>query len=242
MSGLIDYLRTHGRGMSQRVLDEMYRDPFWTERFGTRGRDRADEDSDFHMSYVIAGLESGGDPAVIQRYARWLRDVLVARGMCTEHLAENFRLLAAEIAASGAPAPEAATRLLHSAGESLLYPPGAARTLQDAQARVAVEIERRFRAQHPEGWAHAAGRGPEALHHDIVNYLSFVADALFQSKPEILAAHTKWWIGHVNGAGTQGAEVEALVRCVHAVLAAAGDDDAARLVAGILAGVQPEIP
>ena len=74
--------------LSQRVLDHMYENPFWMERYGERGRRFANEDSLHHINYLDQAL-AGGDAAVFTRYAQWLRTVLVSRGMCSEHLAEN---------------------------------------------------------------------------------------------------------------------------------------------------------
>ena len=94
--------------LSQSVLDRMYENPFWMERYGERGRRFANEDSLHHVSYLVAALASG-DAAVFERYAQWLRSVLVSRGMCSEHLGENFRLLASAIADCGASARMRAT-------------------------------------------------------------------------------------------------------------------------------------
>ena len=42
--------------LSQRVLDRMYENPFWTERYGERGRRFANEDSLHHIGYLDQAL------------------------------------------------------------------------------------------------------------------------------------------------------------------------------------------
>lgn len=62
MSELLERIERDGRALSQGVLDEMYKDPFWTERYGDRGRRHADEDGDFHLRY-LSRAPTAGDPA-----------------------------------------------------------------------------------------------------------------------------------------------------------------------------------
>ena len=93
---LREALSAQARELSQHVLDRMYENPFWMQKYGERGRRFADEDSPFHLKYLDQAL-AANDLAVFQKYAKWLRSVLVSRGMCSEHLGENFSLLAEAI-------------------------------------------------------------------------------------------------------------------------------------------------
>jgi hypothetical protein len=118
--------------LSQRVLDRMYENPFWMERYGERGRRFANEDSLHHVSYLDQAL-AAGDPAIFERYAQWLRTVLVTRGMCSEHLAENFRLLAAAIADAALPDAADAREVLMRGDAALRYVDGRAGVLERAR-------------------------------------------------------------------------------------------------------------
>jgi hypothetical protein len=141
---LIDRLRealaARAVPLSQRVLDRMYENPFWTERYGERGRRFANEDSLHHIGYLDQAL-AAGDAAVFERYARWLRSVLVSRGMCSEHLAENFRLLATAIAEEGLPDAPRAGEILRAGARSLDYDEGDAAKLESIRPRL-VEVVR----------------------------------------------------------------------------------------------------
>ena len=128
-------LRGEARALSQAVLDRMYQNPFWMERYGVRGRAFADEDSLHHVRYLDEAL-AADDPAVFVRYARWLRTVLVSRGMCTEHLGENFRLLGAAIEAARIPDAASAVRILAAGVDALRYTDGDAGRLQQDEPRL----------------------------------------------------------------------------------------------------------
>ena len=178
MNELLDAIRTRGPALSQQVLAIQYRDPFWTQRFGAKGRRHADEDSGFHLQYLVRALVAN-DPGILVRYARWLREVLATRGMCTRHLAENFRLLAAAIAAEGWPMAERAIEYLRTAESSLAYESGPARDVQAASARVAAAA-------------------PAATREELANYLSYIADALALGSPRTLIEHVRWKAAHVR--------------------------------------------
>jgi hypothetical protein len=218
---LIDFLERDGRALSQRVLQEQYRDPFWSERFGDKGRRHANEDSDYHLKYLARAL-AAGDAHVLVRYAVWLREVLAARGMCTRHLDENFRLLSRAIAEQPWPAREQAVALLATAREALLYPGGAARALQEGTAGMAREIAAAFRRERPQGWKRDA-RGALALEDDAANYLSYVADALASGRPDTLVEHTRWLATHVRAHSATPADIAAFLACVREALAAFPD-------------------
>ena len=132
---LREALAARAVALSQRVLDRMYENPFWMERYGERGRRFANEDSLHHINYLDQAL-AAGDAAVFERYAQWLRSVLVSRGMCTEHLAENFRLLAETIADEGLPDAERGSSILLRGDNALKYDSGPAARLEQVKPRL----------------------------------------------------------------------------------------------------------
>ena len=161
---LRDALARVGRELSQAVLDRMYENPFWMERYGARGRRFADEDSDHHVRYLDQAL-AAEDPAIFDKYARWLRTVLVSRGMCSEHLAENFRLLGQEIARRGLPDAAAGAAILESGMTALLYVDGDAGHLEQRRAALVEAVER--------------AAGPGRMREDDRQYLvSYLVDAV----------------------------------------------------------------
>jgi hypothetical protein len=170
---LLALLEAHGHGISQKVLDDMYAaDPFWTRRFGERGRRHANEDSDFHMQYLRRAVDAN-DPEVMVRYATWLRDVLVSRGMCSRHLAENFERLAQAIASHRWDGGRKAVAIVEEAARALAYRPDTdARRIQD----LAVADEGRHLA-------------------------SYLADAVARANPALFVDHVRWLARELPGEG-----------------------------------------
>ena len=220
MSELLGHIERDGRALSQKVLDEMYRDPFWGERFGDRGRRHAEEDSDFHLRYLSRAL-AAGDAGVLRRYAVWLREVLATRGMCTRHLDENFRLLAREIAAQAWPDRDRAVDFLGEARAALAHDRPEARRLQQTGDALAEAIAREFRNRSPRGWKRDA-RGDDALRDDAANFISYVADALAFGSPSLIESHTRWLAAHVQAHGASADDVATFLACTREVLAASG--------------------
>ena len=126
---LASVLEAKVQRLSQLCIQAMYRDPFWEARFGARGRQHAEQDSAYHVKYVVAALRAD-DHRVFENYVIWLRGVLASRGMCTWHLGESFRQLALAMAAEQVAEHERAVAVLEAGAAALLYSEGPAAALQ----------------------------------------------------------------------------------------------------------------
>ena len=219
MSELVAHLEREGRALSQRVLDEMYRDAFWSERFGDKGRRHANEDSDFHLRYLARAI-AAGDAGILARYATWLREVLATRGMCTRHLDENFRLLAREIAAQPWPDRDWAAALLAQARDALAYPGGAARWVQDHGDRLAAAAVHGAQAHGRGTWKKDDARGDAGLSDDARNYASYLADALALGEARTLVDHTRWFVRHLHAHGASAAAIDGFMAGIAGALEA----------------------
>jgi len=157
---LADEVRTHTRAIASRVTDDTLRDPFWTNRYGDRGRRRTEEDSAFHVEYLLQALVAR-DAEIIRRYARWLQTLLTSRGMCTAHLDESFARVGTAIL-EAVPRAHAIDGYVKAARAALLYPSGAPREVHSAVERADTSIR---------------------------EHLQYLADSLALEKPEVFAAH-----------------------------------------------------
>ena len=157
MKALIAELESAAARLTRRVMSEMYRDPFWMERYGDRGRGHADTDNDFHVKYIVSALEAD-DPSLFATYGRWLRDLLVARGMCSRHLADNFDHLADAIAEEKWADREIAVAILRVGTAGLRHTTGDAAAIEN----------------HRYVWVATLGEDGTRADH----VLSYVADAL----------------------------------------------------------------
>lgn len=168
-------LRSEKPALAARVIDEMYVDPFWQERFAARGRKHSEQDIGFHVDYVIQAIEAR-DASVMARYARWLQGVLTTRGMCTLHLAASFGRLADAIG------DKQAKDHLDAARAALLYEGGAARALQE-RIRDAIV------------------RGTPGPIEDTAYHLSYLADAIALGQPSVFLGHIEWLSGYFRKHG-----------------------------------------
>ena len=185
MNELVHRLLAQGDDLAAEVHTAMLADPFWLARYGERARTHMRQDNAFHLQYLCEALV--GDPAAIDRYARWLRDLLTTRGMCSAHIADNFRRLGAAIAARWTDAGPA-LEMLERGVAALSYPPGPAAALQQAGPGIAALAASR------------CGATPAALE----MLTSYLADAMAQAAPERFAAHAVWlagWQQREPGAG-----------------------------------------
>jgi hypothetical protein len=160
---LIAHIEAAANDLTDRVLAEMYKNPFWHARYGERADKHGRQDGLFHLKYLSEALTSD-DANVMEQYARWLQALLTTRGMCTRHIDENFALLAAAIREK-IPDSEPAGVMLDRARKALLDPASPARTLQDYIPRL-----------------------PAKLH----DYASYAADALHLNQPKVFTDYVSF--------------------------------------------------
>lgn len=184
---LIANIEATAEALTDRVLAEMYKNPFWVERFGERAQKHGRQDGMFHIKYLTEALRTN-DANVIEQYARWLQQVLTTRGMCTRHLDENFERLAdaiAETVADSAPA----VAMLEAARRALRYAEGTpARRVQDAAKEIAESVADKLYARHPNWPAQHRARCAD----DLQYHLSYASDALALAMPSVFASYVAW--------------------------------------------------
>ncbi|PCC67701.1 hypothetical protein SAMN02745121_02338 [Nannocystis exedens] len=193
--------------LGERVLGEMYADPFWRERFGERADKHGRQDNRFHVQYLQQAL-ADDDPAVIANYARWLQQVLTARGMCTLHLAENFERLAVAVADERWPDGQAAVDLLQAAKAALAYPDGLAGEVQRRADTIVLAAAVTLST---------AGEDEPLPVAELATLVSYCADALALTSPRALADHATWLAGYLERRGVPRSR---LVRRLDAIRAA----------------------
>jgi hypothetical protein len=163
--------------LGERARRRLYEDPFWVLRYGERGVRLSREDGDFHLKYLCQALKEG-DAGLLARYGVWLRTLLVSRGMCSRHLADNFTYLGDELR-SELPAPEAelASSYLDAAVRALEYSDGPARALSARAAQVLGRVERELVPASP------------AVSREVASATSYLADALAAGRPDLFTAY-----------------------------------------------------
>jgi hypothetical protein len=188
---LVERLDRHADRLTERVLAEMYKNPFWLERFGDRAQRHGRQDGRFHIDYLMQAVGSE-DAGVLENYARWLQQVLTTRGMCSRHLAENFDRLAAEIAAEGWPDAQPAVDMLGAATRALRYSSAPAREIQEhASVLVAATVDVLY-VRHPEWNARWGEAGRARCLDDVDYHVSYAADAVALERTDVFVSYAQW--------------------------------------------------
>jgi hypothetical protein len=231
---LVALLDARADRLTDRVLTEMYADPFWYARFGERADRHGRQDGRFHIDYVVQALQAN-DAGIVEHYARWLQQVLTSRGMCTRHLAENFARLAEAIRAEDWPDGDAAIAMLDAARAALAYPDGPARDVQQAGPELAAAAAYPVASTRPANSNDAAGR-------TLAELVDYVADAIALRRPDGLARHVVWLAGFLEGRGTPRshltAQLEALAAAAPAILPGPAAGELAITIAAALTALR----
>jgi hypothetical protein len=202
MSSLGERLQAKALLLGERVTREMYQDPFWTARFGSRGRELADKDNQFHLSHLLQALDAA-DVGVFETYTRELQTLLVSRGMCSRHIVENFERLARAIQ-DEVSEPEAALEVLRAGRQALTYAGGPARELQRLADPLADRTLEVLSSRQPSWFSLAATRPSMAafasvaqaeqarFKRDVLDHIAYLADAMHAERAELFTDHMLW--------------------------------------------------
>jgi hypothetical protein len=213
MTTLADAIESRAQALADRALEAMYRNPFWDDRFGERGRRYAREDNVHHITYLVQALRAASVD-LLTNYARWLQRVLTTRGMCSRHIGENFERLAEAIRAEGIRDAAPAFAFLDEATAALAYDAGPARAVQDAAARVVTRAADAVYRSRP-AWVAGSGMvGRARCLEDLLYHASYLADAIANERPELFADYVRWLDGFL---GRQGVPTEYLRRTLAAL-------------------------
>lgn len=226
MNPLATGLSAPAAGVNTRVLQRELADPFWLARYGERARRFIQEDGAHHLRYLDEAIAGGSDETFV-RYARWLRGVLVSRGMCTHHLVRNFELLGQVLVESGRPDAERANAVL-DAGIAALRPRGEAGRFSDA-------AERRI-DDDAATIARTSGADVDQVRRDLRCLSSYLADAVADGRDAIFLEHVAWRRG--PGAAAIAGGLDRALPTLARTAARCGSPAAQQLVAQAMASTQ----
>jgi hypothetical protein len=246
VTALANAIEARASRLADRAHDAMYRDSFWEERFGERGRRFSQEDNGHHVSYLLQALRADA-PDLLTGYARWLQGLLTTRGMCSRHIAENFGRLADAIRAEGVEDAGPAFTLLEAASAALIYDDGPARAVQVAAESIVEQAAGAVVQRHP-GWTaeladpegnDAGDEGndsPAVIRNDLRYLLSYLADALANDRPDLFVQHIGWSDGFLARHGRPAGYLRASLIALDEALGPALGDAAATVGAIVQAG------
>jgi len=188
MQSLIRQVETRTLRLAELSVQDIYDDPFWFARYGEeRARRFGSEDAVFHVRYLVQALDAQ-DVGVMERYARWLQGLLVARGMCSRHIARHFHGLQEALVREGLGEPPQALRYVRAAEAALEWPEGPARDLREAAPTLVAHAVREL--------AHRGSLTPgqeTRLSEELHLQLSYLMDALGTKRPGLFVEHVRWY-------------------------------------------------
>lgn len=120
-AALLDQKEAIARSVTGLLYAEM---PWLVDKYGERGRQKCLQDMRYNLEHLAPAVELE-EPALFERYARWVDGVLRSRGVPTGELARSLQLMASDVAARLpreeaqviTDCLEAGVRALHEGGE-----------------------------------------------------------------------------------------------------------------------------
>ncbi|WP_322508381.1 hypothetical protein [Anaerolinea sp.] len=186
IESLCSALESIRRPLVQAIFADLYRNPFWEDRYGETGIVHISRDLDQHLDYLLTAVRLRS-PEYLTEYFRWVRHSIILRGMCTRHLEQVLESLASH---TGAMLPletsQALSVFLDAARASLSYNHFACRSLSPTIDFIATQVAAHI---YPDE-AQAARR--ELCRRDILIHLSYLMDAVEKANPEIFFGYLEW--------------------------------------------------
>ncbi len=189
IDSLCSALESIRRPLVQAIFADLYRNPFWEDRYGESGRLNIPHDLDQHLDYLLTALRLRS-PEYLTEYFRWVRHAVILRGMCTHHLMQVLTSLSMHLATLLTEEHfNALTPFLDAARQSLEYSHFACRALSPLVDAVAQQTAQ-FTYPDEEQSARR-----ELCRRDVVIYLSYLMDAVEKDNPEIFYGYLEWLKG-----------------------------------------------
>ncbi len=203
---LIAVLDEHGPTWARRATARVLENPFWAERFGERATQHSHDDGQYHVRYLVLALRLDA-PELFTEYACWLRDVLVARHMCSRHLALHFDAFAEEITAAAVLGGERAVAVLGAGTKGLRARAGVAGRVDALTDETAVTVAAQLCARRPDHVASYAAE--QRCVDDVAYHLSYLADAAAAGRSAGFVAYTRFIAGFLARRGIEPIQLDA---------------------------------
>ncbi|WP_338872118.1 hypothetical protein [Myxococcus stipitatus] len=172
----------------QATLEVLHQDPFWEARHGAEHARRVGtEDVRAHVHHLVQSLDAS-QPSLMESYVHSLRPPWLTRGLSTLHLDTHFSRLSSALEAQGWGPGTEPHEHLRVARQALHYPSGLARRLQEDAPELSLAATTRLRF-------YLTPEDRPRLEEELRLQLSYLADALDEDRPEVMADHVRWYVG-----------------------------------------------
>ena len=175
----------------ERVLADLYPNPFWDDRYGQRGRQLCREDNHYHLDFMVASIRLNS-PSALADYYKWLQLLLVRRGMCTYHIRQNMDQMGQHLEAL-LPMDWPLIGVFHRAGYTgFHYDHPGCQALAERQEAIAESTTAHMYASN-SFWEQEFGpRGRALCREDNLYHLSYLQDSLGADAPRLFGTYLDW--------------------------------------------------
>jgi hypothetical protein len=192
--------------IAERLVDQMYADPFWEERYGKLGKMHAHQDVNYHLDNLVTAIrmEMLSSPV---NYYDYLQNVLVHRGICTRHIHHTLSQLKAllkEVLPDEWPEIEP---YLDAGYEGLAYKHPACQNLSDKEERIANAVANQLTP--PEGSISSLDEWRQARYREILLHLSYLQDSVEKESAQIFDEHASWSLSFYPAQGVSKEIIQA---------------------------------
>ncbi len=197
--------------LNDAMFAEYYANPFWEARFGERGRRRTREDNLFHLKYFITAL-SAGDIAIFADYWKWLRPMLVLRGISTRHVREFIEVTERHLRPMIADFWPEVDPYFEAAYAAMAYEHPACQALNVRAEAIAAAVSRHLLEARPATvWT--------GCRQDNQYLLSYLMDAAANQAPRLYRDYLTWIGGFLAGRGIDPSDLSLNLEFLRAEIA-----------------------
>jgi hypothetical protein len=201
------------RQVLEAMVADLMRNPFWEARYGEKGRRATRQDAGHNLKHLVTAI-AVDNPASLADYYRWLRGLLVYRGMCSLHLRQTLDVTGQYLGAA-LPSHWKYLSAYHNASyQGLDYDQPAAAALQEQAAEIAIATTTRLFSPARLARIHTSGTETErtACLRDNQYHLSYLADALEMQAPQIFEEYITFLIGFLPAMGVPVSSLQESLR------------------------------
>lgn len=188
MNAALDRVKREAHALSAAIVEEMFQNPFWEHRYRERASKHTNEDGLFHLQYLEQAYLAN-DVEIMVSYARWLRTVLVSRGMTTRHLKMNFAILSRKLSEMLGGEARNFVTILDAGERALQYIAGPARELQKHAFDIGEDARRMLSLNGSTWMQRPIGQPGIGAFDAVEDLLSYGADALAMNNGTLLSAY-----------------------------------------------------
>ena len=177
----------------ERLVDQMYMDPFWEERYGNLGKIHARQDVNYHLDNLVTAIRAEMLSSPVSYY-HYLQNILVHRGISTRHIYQSLDLLKILLEEALPDEWIEIEPYLEAGYQGLAYENPACQALTEIEQQIAQAATNQL-TPPDEGFS-SLNDWKQARFQEMLIHLSYLQDAVEKELPQIFEDHTRWSLSY----------------------------------------------